>query len=455
MGSYQEEKLKTRASVLVWVLTATLLSWGLVICPPLEATSFDARRIAMGGVMLSEYREAENRNVALRAVPDGGSKWSIPIPLGIIQVLSDLPEFDPDDPDFNAFEIVELATNFPVFLRIVEPETVTDDIVMEIAVDRLAIDLGDLAEVVPEEPFKLGGMLDQPNFSFGTGGFFGGLSGLLVGESDFSLSSSLSEALRGDKAFLPNTAYHLKEKAEVQVAAVIGAGYARRLNAVLGGGDEDPRRSEELAIYGGGRLKYLVGLAYAKADPVVSFTTGDVIFADEPLDMDYMTTLTTATPAGSGTGLDLGVVAFKDGYEVGLGIVNIATKIHWKADKELHVLEDSTNEVVEYTLAEDADYTSTVPSLILLNAAKRWDGNTLALDIEKGITRTTFHLGFETIRGTVALRTGTWLDANGKLQFAGGTGFKVGFMNLDVALMTSSSVLTKERAVDLALSFSI
>jgi hypothetical protein len=409
----------------------------------------------MGGVMLSEYREAQNRNVALRAVPAGRSQWSIPIPLGIIQVISDLPEFDPDDPDFNAFEIAELVTNFPVFLRIVEPKTVTDDIVMDIAIDRLAIDLGDLAEVVPEEPFKLGGMLDQPSVSFGTKGFFGGISGLLVGESDFSLSSSLSSALRGDKAFLPNTSYHLKEVAEVQAAGVLGVGYARRINALLGSGDEDPRRSDDLAVYGGGRLKYLVGLAYAKVDPVVSFTTGDVIFADEPLDMDFRSTVTTATPAGSGTGLDLGVAVFKGGYEVGLGIVNIATKINWKADKELHVLEDSTNDVEEYTLAEDVDYTSTVPSIVMLNAAKRWGENTLAFDIEKGITRTTFHLGFESIRGKVALRTGTWLDANGKLQFAGGTGFKFWFMNMDVALMTSSSVLTKERAVDLALSFSI
>lgn len=447
--------MKTKASVFVWILTAGLLSWSLIVCPPLDASSLDARRVAMGGVMLSEYREAQNRNVALRAVPEGRGRWSIPIPLGIIQTLCSLPEFDPEDPDFNAFEIVELATNFPVFLRIVEPETISDDIVMDIARNRLAIDLGDVAEIVPKEPFKLGGMLDQPNFSIGTRGFFGGLSTLLVGESDFSLSPSLSSALRGDRAFLPNTSYSLKEDAEVQAAAVVGFGYARRLNALLGGGDEDPRRSDELAIYGGGRLKYLVGLAYAKVDPVVSFTTGDVIFGDEPLDMDFRGTLTTALPTGSGTGMDLGVTMFKGGYEVGLGVVNIATKIHWKADKELHVLEDSTNEVVKYTLAEDADYTSTVPSMVILNTARRWGENTLAFDIEKGITRTTFHLGFETIRGKIALRTGTWLDANGKLQFAGGTGFKLWFMNLDVALLTSSSVLTQERAVDLALSFSI
>ncbi|KPJ60674.1 MAG: hypothetical protein AMJ46_05290 [Latescibacteria bacterium DG_63] len=447
--------MKTRASVLFWIITASLLSCSMMACPPVDAGSFDARRIAMGGVMLSEYGEAQSRNVALRAVPAGKTQRSIPIPLGIIQVLTSLPEFDPEEPDFNAFEIAELVTNFPVFLRIVEPETVSDDIVMDVAKNRLAIDLGDLAEVVPEEPFKLGGLLDQPNFSYGVGGFFGGLSGLLVGESDFSLSSSLSSALRGNRAFLPNTDYHLKEEAEVQATAVLGFGYARRLNALIGGGEEDPRRSDELAVYGGGRFKYLVGLAYAKVDPVVSFTTGDVIFGDEPLDMHFQSTLTTALPVGSGTGLDLGVAMFKGGYEVGLGIVNVATKIHWKADRELHVLEDSTNEVVKYTLAEDADYTSTVPSIVLLNAARRWGTNTLAFDIEKGISRTTFHLGFESIQGKLALRTGTWLDANGKLQFAGGTGFKVGFLNLDMALMTSSSVLTKERAVDLALSFSI
>jgi hypothetical protein len=455
-----EEKLRKRPLVLLLMFTAPLLLSSLFISPPVRAGSFDARCLGMGGVMLSEYPGAQNRNVSFKAVPRGKVHGSIPLPLGIIQVLASPPELDPDKPDFNPFEIIDLVTNFPVFLRIRKPNVVSDDIVMDIAKNRLAIDLGEISQVIPEESFKLGGILDRPEGGVSIKGFFAGISPLVVAKSDLSLSSSLRDALREGHDFLPNSSYSLKEDVEAQAAAAFGLGYARRLNALVGGQKEDPRLSDNLAVYAGGRFKYLMGFAYTQATPIVSFTTGDTLFGNEPLKIDFESLVTKSLPdgfgvMGNGTGLDLGVSAFRGGYEVGLGLTNVATKIHWKADKELHVLEDSTNEIEKYTIAEGFDYTSTVPVLVVLNAAKRWHGNTLALDIEKGVTRTTFHLGGETAVGNVAVRTGTWLDANGKLQFSAGAGFRFWVMGLDMALLTSSSVLTGERALDLALSLSL
>jgi len=252
----------------------------------------------------------------------------------------------------------------------------------------------------------------------------------------------------------------MKEDAEAQAGVELGFGYARRLNALLGDRKEDPRGSDKFAVYAGGRFKYVMGFAYAKATPILSFTTGDVIFGDEPLATQFESMITKSLPEefgikGNGTGIDLGVSAFRQGYEVGLGLTNVITKIHWKADRELQVLNDSTNDIEKYTVAENFDYTSTVPLLVVLNAAKRWHGNTIAFDIEKGVSRTVFHLGGETAVKKVAVRTGTWLDSNGKLQFSAGAGFRFWVMGLDMALLTSSSVLTGERAVDLALSLSL
>ena len=455
-----EVKVRSRHIALVLILTASLLFSSAFISPPASAGSFNARCLGMGGVMLSDYQGSQSRNVSFRAVPRGKTHVSIPLPLGIIQVLASPPEFDPDKPDFNPLEIIDLATNFPVFLRIKKPEVVKDDIVIDIARNRLAIDLGKIGQIVPEEPFKLGGILDQPEGGVDIRGFFAGISPLVVAKSDFSMSPSLRDALREGHDFLPNTSYYMKEDAEAQAGAALGFGYARRLNALLPDQKEDPRLSDNLAIYAGGRFKYVMGFAYAKVDPIVSFATGDTLFGSEPLKFDFESLLTKSLPdggivAGNGTGLDLGVSAFRWGYEVGVGLTNVATKIHWKADRELHVLEDSTNEIEKYTIAEDFDYTSTVPLLVTLNAAKRWRGNTLAFDIEKGVTRTTFHLGAEMPVRNAAVRTGTWLDANGKLQFSAGAGFRFWIMGLDMALLTSSSVLTGERAVDLALSLSL
>ncbi|MCX5801889.1 MAG: hypothetical protein NTX17_10970 [Candidatus Eisenbacteria bacterium] len=453
--------MRSRILAQALVITASLLISGTLIPPPVSAGSFNARRLGMGGVVLSEYSEAQNRNVSFRAVPRGKTHWNIPLPLGIIQVLASPPELDPDNADFNPFEIADLVTNFPVFLRLKKPDVIEDDIVIDIARDRLAIDLGDIARVVPEESFKLGGLLDQPEVGLNVRGVFAGLSPLVVAKSDFSLSQSLKDALGEGDDFLPNTSYSMKEDAEAQAGLALGVGYARRLNAVLGDQKEDPRFADELAVFAGGRFKYIMGFAYAKADPIVSFTTGDTLFGDEPLGIDFESMIIKSLPddgfgiMGNGTGLDLGASAFRGGYEVGLGLTNVVTKIHWKADREFQVLDDSTNDIEKYTLAEDFDYTSTVPLLVVFNAAKRWRGNTLAFDIEKGVTRTSFHLGGETAMKNVALRTGTWLDANGKLQFSAGAGFRLWVVGLDMALITSSSVLTGDRAVDLALSLSL
>jgi len=457
---FMEEKLRKRPLALLLILTVPLLFSSVFISPPVGAGSFNGRRLGMGGVMLSEYSEAQTRNVSFRAVPRGKVHTSIPLPLGIIQVLASPPEFDPDSPDFNPFEIADLATNFPVFLRIKKPGVLSDDVVMDIARNRLAIDLGEMSQAVPEESFKLGGIFDQPEGGLNIRGFFAGISPLVVAKSDFSLSPSLRDALREGHDFLPNTSYSMKEDAEAQAGAALGFGYARQLNAIPGGKREDPRGTDKLAIFAGGRFKYIMGFAYTKATPIVSFTTGDTLFGSEPLKIDFESMMTKSLPdgfgvMGNGTGLDLGVSAFMGGYEAGLGLTNVVTKIKWKADREFDVLEDSTNEVEKYTIAEDFDYTSTVPLLVVLNAAKRWRGNTVAFDIEKGVTRTTFHLGAETSVRNVAVRTGTWLDGNGKLQFSAGAGFRFWVMGLDMALITSSSVLTGERAVDLALSLSL
>ena len=452
-----EENVKRRPLVPTFAVLLVFLVSASLGAPTVQAGSFDARRIGMGGVVLSDYSEARNRNVAFRAVPREALRGSIPLPLGIVQVLADFPELDPDNDDFNPLEIAELVTNFPVFLRLKSPDIIEDDVVIDVARNRLRIDLGDIAEVVPEEPFELGGLLDHPAGSFSIRGIFAGLSPLVVAESDLELSPTLERALRDGEDFLPNTAYSLKGGGEAQAALALGFGYARRVNAILDGGS-DPRLSDDLAIYAGGQFKYLMGFGYANAKPLVSFTTPDTIFGEDPLDVDFTNISTTSAPDGSavpgqGTGIDIGVAAFMAGYEVGLGVTNMMTKIHWDADRELSTVNDSTDEVETETIAENFDYTSTVPAIVVFNAAKRWAGMTLAFDIEKGVTRTMFHAGFEMPVKNVAARTGMWLDSNGKMQFSGGAGFHFWRIGMDLALFTSSSVLTGDRALDLAVSF--
>jgi len=72
-------------------LAALLLAVAALLALPRGACAqvTDARRLGMGGVLLSEVSTTSTQNVAYRAVPRGGgdnqsASRSIPIPLGLI-----------------------------------------------------------------------------------------------------------------------------------------------------------------------------------------------------------------------------------------------------------------------------------------------------------------------------------------------------------------------------------
>lgn len=58
-------------------------------------TYIDARRMAMGGLFMKRD-EITRYNVAYRAVPhtEGEARVTIPIPIGLLQLADDPPEFD-------------------------------------------------------------------------------------------------------------------------------------------------------------------------------------------------------------------------------------------------------------------------------------------------------------------------------------------------------------------------
>ena len=80
--------------------------------PPRPAQAHDARRLGMGGIMLSEVSrlgDAERRLPRrAEAGPERRGLQPIPLPLGLIQVLADPPESIPTNPNFNVFEIANL-----------------------------------------------------------------------------------------------------------------------------------------------------------------------------------------------------------------------------------------------------------------------------------------------------------------------------------------------------------
>ena len=144
----------------------------LVLAPLRPASaqlSFDARRVGMGGVSLSRDGNARRYNPAYRAVKNknqvaGAPKFSIPIPLGLIQFFKDHPinqlshdpMFSPDSAAFNPIGLLDLVFNPPIFLEVKKAPTPTNDVAFTIGRNQLIVDLGASRVLIPEQDFGLG-----------------------------------------------------------------------------------------------------------------------------------------------------------------------------------------------------------------------------------------------------------------------------------------------------------
>src|SRR5262245_18736165 len=103
----------------------TIVTLALACAPALAfGQTFSARRTAMGGVTLPAAGPGGDAvNVAYRVVPpvQDGSRMNVSLPIGLIPVLADPPSLDPESADFNAYELLNLVSNPPWNLQLVEP----------------------------------------------------------------------------------------------------------------------------------------------------------------------------------------------------------------------------------------------------------------------------------------------------------------------------------------------
>src|SRR5262249_3515924 len=193
------------------------------------AQTFDARRMGMGGVILAGALAAAAANVASRAVPPAASRsLEVPLPIGLIPVLADPPSFDPNDADFNAFQLANLLYDPPWNLRLSGERKPSSDVVLSIARDRLPVDLADLADAIPEGDSLSGGVSNGPSLTFGLK-VFAGIAPLIEYRNDLQLDDALRGALRHGQAFTPNTTYSLRDDLHGQAALGLHLGAAAPL----------------------------------------------------------------------------------------------------------------------------------------------------------------------------------------------------------------------------------
>jgi hypothetical protein len=450
---------------------ASALTILLAVAAPVPAQMLDARRLGMGGVATSDNNASRTANIAFRAVPNGHSSRSIPLPIGLIQYASDHPTFDTSDPDFNLFEILNLVSNPPLTLSLSEPDEVSGDISVFVARDSLRIDLDDVRRIIPEDPMKHGGVYHLMSVGFGFKNFFVQMVPTIHVRNEFELDDRLRGALRDGEAFTSNTRYATSDEGEVQAAIAWQAGVALRpfysLPPDANEGDQDdpsaddPRRNGATAVYVGTAPKYYLGLAYGSVKGSGGVTTGDTLFGSgDPVSFD-MTAVTRHAAIGGdggtghGLGADVGTVLFYRNFELGVGVNDLGSEIDWSTTVKSHTYSDSLNEFSTALVGRDVDFTSRIPATLTVNVAKRMGSMTVAADIVDSELRTMVHMGIERWLGMIALRGGAYRDSNGRWQATGGTGLRFGSIGVDLAVATHSRNVEEKRAAELCASLTL
>jgi hypothetical protein len=415
--------------------------------------TLDARRTGMGGVTLPSGPGAEGVNAACRAVPrapDGSSGLSLPI--GLVPLVADPPVLDPDDPEFNIYELANAVYNPPWNLQLVEPEPPSSDIVLTLGRDHLGVQLGEVAALFPDDESRFGAVARTPGIGFGLRGFHAGLSAVAHYENTLRLNDPLHAALTGGEPFRTNTDYRLWDDGRGQVAAALQLGWAGAVRA-----SGRPRDPDGHGLYAGVRARVLRGLAYGDARNQVAFVTGDTLFSSSPVELDYLGRLRTAGPAAGGWGqaLDLGLVWLVRGWEVGVGANDLGARVGWKVEESVAARDSATGEIVRVVTGEDVPFTSEIPASVTVNAARRFGRTTVAADVVHAMDAVTTHLGVEHWLPFVALRAGAGLDSRGAVQYAGGLGLKLGRFGVDAAVASHSRNLSRERGLELGLGLAL
>lgn len=441
----------------------------LVLAPlrPARAQfSFDARRIGMGGLSLSRDGNVRRYNPAYRAVKNknrvsGNPKFSIPVPLGLIDFfkqhpisqLSHDPMFSPDSAAFNPVALLDLVFNPPIFYEVKKAPIPTNDVQLTIGRNQLVVDLGATKVLIPEQDFGLGTTSRPIDLGIGFAGFNVGVMGFLQYDVEFALDSTLRKFLVGDSAGAqPGTPYFINTDGTVQAGLAPTVSYAGRLLRGAGGDETDD------GLYLGGALHYYLGATYGRGVGPAGFTTGSPdVLTSTPAPLLNADLFTSNKANGRGVGGDVGLVWITGPFEVGAGVNDIGAELTWSDTKVQHFSYDNAGDSIAKSVTANHVETKTkLPITYIGNAALHMGtGTTVGGDVVNSGRGTVIHVGAEQRYGPFALRGGVSRDQRRKMQFGVGGGLKFGSIGLDVGLFTHSNSLSTQRAVTMATSISI
>jgi len=416
--------------------------------------SFDARKIALGGVGGSE-------NLATAMIDEQREYRSIVLPFGLLQVLRDFDTFDPDSSNFDMVKAFEYAAS-PIHFVVGRDDSSSGQtlFVNDIRNAELSRDLSRYRGFAPANNLRAEG-LATPSFggtfkvARGERGSFQGiyvgagpyLSARAIGAIDEGLTSVLASGVN-----VPSARYLIANTDQVQAALAVTGGYRGRFAWPAGIGSGSDREG----LYVAANYNYLRGFRYGDIDMAITMETDRTGLISLTPTLPPIVITTLDADRGTGFSLDAGAGAVVGNWEFGFGARGIANRIDWSGlEQKRYLLQSLTSgdsDFQESGGVPAGDVRVELPVDYRANLAYATDKWTAAAEVGHGLGGGSFHGGYEHRLGPAELRGGARYTTT-KWNPTGGVGVDLSRrVSLDFAVYGTTTNIERKRQMALAVS---
>lgn len=419
--------------------------------------SFDARRIALGGVGTTE-------NIASRAVQEERGYRAIVLPFGLLQVLPHWDVFNPTGDKFNPVCAAEYAASplhYTIGRRTCDVSDPGAAFINDIVNARLSRDLNDYRGFRLDNSIVVEGLANPSwgkTFAVARDASGGLVHGIYVGAGPyFSIqASSLVDPMLIEMFASPtpvakaNTRFTAGTDTTSQMAMAITGGYRGRLPILNTGNDAD-------GFYVAANYHYLRGFHFDRFNLASQFDTNATGLLQPTT--SFVTVDRVKSDKGTGFALDFGAAVAMRGWTIGFGASGVANRIEWDAlDRERFDLQSlfGGGDFVETDLpAPTAKERVDLPVSYTGSLGYQSDRWAVESEVSHGYQGKSFHGGLEYRMGVMDLRGGGRYSRD-MWHPSGGVGFNfTRRFAIDVAAFGTSANIARRRDVAVAVSFRI
>ena len=423
--------------------------------------SFDARKIALGGVA-----NAGAGNIAFENVPKKFDYGSIVIPLGLIQVFKDMDIYDPDKPQFDLVRIIDYAGNPLHYTWNRSTREGKFDFLEDIRQGTLSRDLNAYRGFAPRDKYIAEGLL-APNWGHmfkisnrgdqSYHGIYVGAGPYFAVGTDLNFDQRLIDILGSPQnVTIPQTTFTITDTSAHQVALAITGGYRAKFSFARKSGKP---QSERNGVYLAANYHYLRGFRHDNIDSDLRIDTGaDGLITVQPATTPVIIDQLTST-SGSGFALDVGLATVMDNCEFGFSVDGIGNRIKWNNLKRKEFALSSLIAGMEFT---DRYLPVAFPSIMVElpvrytgAIAYHWKSWSAMTDLAYGFENFSFHGGFEYRLSRIAFRGGGRYSRE-RWQPSGGIGIDLtDRLSVDAAAFAHVTNVEQVREPSLAVSLRI